>query len=112
MKSAFEHVPESEKDLSNVDWYIYYRVRVELAEKLQARVASMQAQLSKEFGIGGALKRRPTAQEGRHTWMEIYTRVPHHFDAILAAAAAAVDLSELIDGERHAEQFWDVTSCA
>jgi hypothetical protein len=112
MNSATESDPEPEHGGSNIDWYIYYRVRAELAANLQMRVAAMQTRLLTEFGIAGALKRRPQAQDGRHTWMEIYTAVPHHFDAILASAVSAAGLSELIDGERHAEHFWDVTSCA
>lgn len=112
MNSAAEYDLEPENGGSNVDWYIYYRVRAEHAAKLHMRVADMQARLSREFGIAGALKRRPQAQDGRHTWMEIYTAVPHDFDVILASAVAAASLSELIEGERHAEHFWDVTSCA
>ena len=90
-----------------MDWYIYYRARTEHAAKLQQSVAAMQARLSKESGIAGALKRRPLPQDGRHTWMEVYTAVPHDFEMILAEAVAAAGLLAWIDGDRHTEIFAD-----
>jgi Domain of unknown function (DUF4936) len=95
-----------------MDWYIYYRARTEHAAELQQRVGAMQSRLRKEFGIVGALKRRPLPQDGRHTWMEIYTAVPHEFEAILADAVVAAALLVWIDGDRHAEIFADISTCA
>lgn len=100
-------------DMTNTaDWYVYYRVRVECAHKLQVRVAAMQNFLLRACTVNGTLKRRRQARDGRHTWMEIYTAVPENFEAILGSAVLAAKLGELIDGERHNEQFWDPESCA
>jgi len=96
----------------NMDLYIYYRVRCEDAQVLQARVAAMQSVLSKEHGIAVALKRRSEKKDGRQTWMEVYPAVPQGFEASLAHAVAQAKLDALIDGERHTEYFLDVFSCA
>jgi hypothetical protein len=102
--------------MSNVpdkmDWYVYYRVRAEFSASLQLRVTLMQDRLLREFGIAGALKRRPQSQDGMHTWMEVYAGAPPDFDAILASAVLVANLTELVDGVRHTEQFLDGSSCA
>jgi hypothetical protein len=59
-----------------------------------------------------ALKRRPEAKDGRHTWMEVYLAVPDGFDAVLERSVEQAQLARLIDGERHAERFMDAASCA
>ena len=95
-----------------LDWYIYYRVRAERAELLHKCVTEMQQRLQQEHGISSALKRRPQLRDGLHTWMEVYTSAPRDFDMILAAEVEKAALAELIDGERHIEHFWDISSCA
>jgi hypothetical protein len=72
----------------------------------------MQARLLQQVGVKGALKRRPQVREGLHTWMEVYIAAPSNFDEILASEVMTAQLSELIEGDRHVEHFWDVTSCA
>jgi predicted Co/Zn/Cd cation transporter (cation efflux family) len=95
-----------------MDLYVYYRVRVGDATPLQAQVATMQARLRREHGVATALKRRPDAKDGRHTWMEVYLAVPDGFDAALERAVEQSKLATLIDGERRAERFMDADSCA
>jgi len=95
-----------------MDLYIYYRVDCALAQVLRERVSQMQSTLSQRCGVVAALKRRPEAQDGRHTWMETYHNIPEDFDAILSQAVLQSELASLIDGERHREYFLDVTSCA
>jgi hypothetical protein len=97
---------------ATVDWYIYYHVRAEHETTLHARVSAMQSRLQQTCGVTGALKRRPQLRDGLHTWMEVYIAAPIDFDTLLAAEVLAAKLPELIDGERHVEHFWDVTSCA
>jgi hypothetical protein len=97
---------------NTVDWYIYYQVRAEHETTLHERVSTMQRRLLQTCGVIGSLKRRPQLRDGLHTWMEVYIAAPIDFDTLLAAEVSAAKLSELIDGERHVEHFWDVTSCA
>jgi hypothetical protein len=105
-QSSATHAPEK------VDWYVYYRARAEFAARLQMRVTSMQTRILLEYGIAGALKRRPHMDEGRHTWMEVYLSAPLDFDVALTHAAQAAKLPELTEGERHIECFWEIASCA
>jgi hypothetical protein len=95
-----------------IEWYVYYNVRTENAVRLCERVAALQAHLCEQYKVGGALKRRPQEQDGKQTWMEVYTETPENFDSILAAAVARADLQELIDGTRHHEQFSPVVVSA
>lgn len=95
-----------------MDLYIYYRVRCEDAEQFRARAAAMQRALMLDWPVSASLKRRPQPSDNRHTWMEIYTGVPEHFEAALAAATAETGLTGLIDGERHHEYFMDMNTCA
>lgn len=95
-----------------MDLYIYYSVDCAHAQTLRERVTAMQSALSQRCGVRPALKRRPEAKDGRHTWMETYQHIPEDFDAILAQAVSQSELASLIDGERHTEYFLDVTSCA
>src|SRR5689334_17044212 len=71
-----------------MDLYIYYRVRTEDATRFQARAAAMQQALARDHGIGGALKRRPEAKDGMHTWMEIYAAAPENIESTLANAVS------------------------
>jgi len=95
-----------------MDLYVYYRVDCALAQVLHERVAAMQTVLTRRCGVAAALKRRPETKDGRHTWMETYLNIPAGFDAILSQAATQSGLASLIDGERHAEYFLDITTCA
>jgi hypothetical protein len=94
------------------DVYIYYKVREEHAAQLELRLRMMQAELGLATGVYGELKRRPQAKQGVQTWMECYLATGSGFDAALASAVQEAAVTELIDGERHAEVFTDVSSCA
>lgn len=95
-----------------MDLYVYYRVDCAHAELLCKRVTALQAELARQYGVRAALKRRPEAKDGRHTWMETYVNIPDGFDAILSQAVSQSLVASLIDGERHAEYFLDITTCA
>jgi hypothetical protein len=96
----------------HTDYYVYYRVRAENAERLLQSVCAMQKRLLQYHGIAGSLKRRPQLRDGMHTWMEVYPAVAKDFDALLTAEVQQADLAKWIDGERHVEHFWDISSCA
>lgn len=96
----------------SLDLYIYYRVREEDAAHLATRVQRMQAELRQGLNIAAALKRRPLAEDGLQTWMEVYAATPAGFQTALDAATARHDVLPLIQGKRHVEQFVDVRSCA
>jgi hypothetical protein len=96
----------------NIDLYVYYRVRCEDAQLLQARVRDMQSSVSADYGIVTALKRRPEEKDGWHTWMEVYLAAPPGFDAVLERAVAQAGLADIIDGQRHTEFFMDCSTCA
>lgn len=93
------------------DLYIYYQVREADTAVLHGAVAAMQGALAASWGIRPQLKRRPQAQEGKQTWMEIYPAVPDGFDAALAAAVQQSGLLPLTAGPRHSEVFMDLISC-
>ena len=85
------------------DMYIYYQVAAADATALAARVRAMQAALGH-----GQLKRRPAANDGLLTWMEVYTGVDDDFDRLLDTAVATARLAELTAGARHLEIFTDL----
>lgn len=95
-----------------MDLYVYYRVATEHEQELQTRVTAMQSLLKTHYPVAVALKRRPEAKDGRHTWMEVYVDVPNGFETDLAAAVNTAAVAELIDGDRHIELFLDITACA
>jgi hypothetical protein len=95
-----------------MDLYIYYRVAVADATDLRAKVLTMHDNLARQHGIQTALKRRPEAQDGMHTWMEVYLDVAEGFAAELEQAVRASQLAGLIDGKRHTEHFLDLSLCA
>ncbi len=95
-----------------IDLYIYYHVREANAAQLQVRVQAMQARLGALHAVSTQLKRRPEAQGGVQTWMEIYAATADDFAANLTAAALSAGLSTLIEGERHTEAFMDLQPCA
>ena len=95
-----------------IDLYIYYKVAVDQAPALWPRVQAMQAALSALTGVSGQLRRRPEADDGRQTWMEIYPAVTTEFDDALAGAVSDAGIGAWIDGPRHIEVFTDSRPCA
>jgi len=88
--------------------FIYYRVRSIDAPAVQAAVLDFQAQLRRLFPqLEARLLRRPEEDEGRQTWMEIYSV---DIDAALQSEieTRALALLPMIDGPRHTEVF---TAC-
>lgn len=95
-----------------MDLYVYYRVQVADAAVFLTKITEMQDNLSREYGIRTALKRRPEEQDGLHTWMEVYLEVAEDFEATLEQAVASSQLPTMIAGKRHVEHFLDLTLCA
>jgi hypothetical protein len=95
-----------------MDLYIYYKVREAQAPALLPQVLAMQRTLAQEHGVATGLKRRPEAQDGRQTWMEIYQHAPQAFTESLARALGSTGIGTLIDGGRHTEIFVDIEPCA
>jgi len=99
-----------------MDCYIYYRVDVLHQQHVITQALAMQAQITARTGLVSAVKRRPSAANGLHTWMEVYRDIPddlvQDFELQLQAALAQTDLSKLIQGERHCEYFVDAATCA
>lgn len=94
------------------DLYIYYQVKEEHAQALEARVRSLQAKLAADSGVSPQLKRRPESRDGLQTWMEIYPVVGEGFAEQLALAADGAGLLSLTAGGRHVETFMDLPPCA
>lgn len=95
-----------------MDLYVYYRVQVADAAVFLTKITEMQDNLSREYGIRTALKRRPEEQDGLHTWMEVYLEVAEGFEATLEQTVASSQLPSMIAGKRHVEHFLDLTLCA
>ncbi len=95
-----------------MDLYVYYRVQVADAAVFLTKITEMQDNLSREYGVRTALKRRPEEQDGLHTWMEVYLEVAEDFEAKLEQAVASSELPAMITGKRHVEHFLDLTLCA
>ena len=94
------------------DLYIYYQVKEEHAQALEARVRSLQAKLAAGSGVSPQLKRRPESRDGLQTGMAIYPVVGEGFAEQLAAAADEAGLLSLTAGGRHVETFMDLPPCA
>lgn len=94
------------------DLYIYYQVKDEHAQALEARVRALQARLAQQSGVAPQLKRRGDTKDGLQTWMEIYPVVGEGFADELAAATDAAGLLSLTHGQRHTEVFMDLPPCA
>ncbi|SEN84292.1 protein of unknown function [Duganella sp. CF517] len=94
-----------------MDLYIYYRVKDADTASLQAAVVSMQSELTRLHGVACQLKRRPDAEDGLQTWMEVYAATPAGFAAALDAAAGQAGLSAWTSGARHTEVFTDLVPC-
>ena len=97
-----------------MDFYIYYQVKDADADSspLRSAVGAMQAMLARSHGVACQLKRRPQAQDGLQTWMEIYAGAPAGFESVLSAAVVDAGLAAWIAGPRHSELFTDIAPCA
>jgi hypothetical protein len=96
----------------STDLFIYYRVPVAHAAKMQKKVMAMQEALHEQWPVAAALKRRPELKDGCETWMEIYGQIPEDFSAALESAVRDADLLTLTEGGRHIETFIDISTCA
>ena len=78
-----------------VNFYIYYRVPAQNAERARAAVNALQRELSDITGIGGRLLRR---SHDESTWMEIYENVPDtaRFEAEIAKLVERHGLAALL----------------
>ena len=88
--------------------YVYYKAAAADAAQLQEKVGRMQAQL----GVPASLCRRPEEKDGQHTWMEVYPAAASGFEEHLESAVQQAGLANIIRGDRHAEHFVEVLSCA
>lgn len=95
-----------------IDLYVYYKVRIEDAARLEPLVRRLQEQVAGIASGRARLLRRPGSLEGIQTWMEVYPAVSEPFAAELEAAAAGAGLDALIVGPRRAEVFVELTPCA
>lgn len=95
-----------------IDLYVYYKVPVEHAAKLEPLVRALQSGLAAAHAVSPQLKRRPDAHDGVQTWMEVYPAVSDSFADALAQAEREAKLADLIAGPRHAEVFMDLKTCA
>jgi hypothetical protein len=111
VSTALPHHGQQSRTIT-MDLYIYYRVRASDADAFQQKAAAMQSGLQRRGMVSAALKRRPEAQDGMHTWMEVYLATTPDFEERLAQAVIANGLSGFIQGSRHTEQFVDLSSCA
>lgn len=68
-------------------------------------VELMRSQLSNKLVQLPRLQKRPIANNGLITWMEIYQDIPENFEEILSVAVAHSDIALFITGERRLEYF-------
>lgn len=92
--------------------YVYFKAAEAQSEAVAARAMAMQAVLRQAHGLQAGLQRRPQAQDGLHTWMEVYAGFPDNFEAMLQQAVKETGLASCIQGARHAEFFMDIAPCA
>ena len=95
-----------------MDLYIYYRAAVTDATAVLAEAGALQRLLRDGQRVQCALKRRPDADNGRHTWMEVYYTVSDDFTQQIDRALTQTRLADLTDGIRHTEYFLDYPPCA
>ena len=78
-----------------LNFYIYYRVPVQNAERARVAVNELQRELSSIAGISGRLLRR---RDDETTWMEIYENVQDgaRFEAELASLVERHGLAALL----------------
>ncbi len=89
--------------------YIYYRVPVEKTALLLQRVGLMFGEIEARTAVTCELSRRAQADQGFHTWMEIYHGIPDGFGEMLSACEAQASLASLIEGTRHVDDFLPVS---
>ncbi len=88
-----------------MDYYIYYKSKEEHTEQILTGVKQVKNLLASDMHSPVQLQRRPMAQDGLITWMEIYREVPENFGVLIDAAVAQTDLQNWIVGTRHNEYF-------
>ncbi len=78
-----------------LNFYIYYRVPAQNADRVRAAVNALQRELSDNAGVGGRLLRR---RDDETTWMEIYENVQDgaRFEAELAKLVERHGLAALL----------------
>jgi len=78
-----------------LNFYIYYRVPAQNADRARAAVNALQRELSDNAGVGGRLLRR---RDDETTWMEIYENVQDgaRFEAELAKLVERHGLAGLL----------------
>ncbi|MFZ6649682.1 DUF4936 family protein [Undibacterium sp. TJN25] len=98
---------------AKMDCYIYYRAEAQHQQQVGQQAGKL-LQLFEQAGVATELKRRPEAENGMHTWMEVYKGVPQDFEAQMRAALQHTQLLAVIadGGKRHIEYFMDITPCA
>ena len=92
--------------------YVYYRVRGTDAAAAEAEVVALQTELRAATpGLRARLLQRPDEQDGRQTWMEIYSMESAvNVEGVSARLEAAIEVRAAdrlthIDGSRHVEVF-------
>lgn len=89
-----------------LSYFIYYRLRPEMALRAAASVAAMQQRLREVTGIAGRVLRRA---DDATTWMEVYEGVSDGaaFEGTLQRLVAEYGLTSLLaEGQfRHVERF-------
>ena len=77
------------------NYYVYYRVAPDQAERARGAVATIQDDVLRQTGVRGRLTHR---RDDPATWMEIYEGVSDEqaFDASLAAAVERCGFSSVL----------------
>lgn len=77
------------------NYYVYYRVAPDQAERASGVVAALQNDVLAQTGVRGRLMHR---RDDPSTWMEIYEGISdeHAFDASLAAAVERCGFSGVL----------------
>ena len=106
-----EHAQHLLKNL-NMDCYIYFKASADHETAVIEQEQLLQS-LMVERGLSAhLLQRRPQAQDGMHTWMEVHRQFTPEFEQDLVHAYGKTRLAELQSGERHVEYFMDANLCA
>lgn len=97
-----------------MDCYVYYKAAQEHEMQIVRQVKMIRKYLNTKLNTNlyAHLQRRPEAENGVVTWMEIYRHVPHAFATALAEVVNQTEIMTLIQGQRHAEYFEDAIPCA
>ncbi len=97
-----------------MDCYVYYKTAQAQELQIVQQVKMIREHLNTRLNMDlhTNLRRRPAAENGLVTWMEIYHDVTHAFEVALADAVNQTEIMSLIQGQRHAEYFEDAMSCA